>query len=337
MKTKALLFLLILSVLTSGLVFAAGGAEPRVTTTGSEQETAEAVQLRLGGLKGPTSVALAPYIVQPDRLGDGVRISTATYASPDLAISQILAGEVDIVALPTNLASVLYNRDADIQLLGVSGGGVLYLVADREMELLELTGQTVHTIARGATPDIMLQALTAGQGLHAGEDYTIQYAADQTELAQNLIAGRVGIAVLPEPFVTRVTSANPDLQIAVDLQEIYREQYALPYYPMTSIIVRGEFARQNPAAVRSWLADMPAAQQWLSENLPEAASAAGDLIGIPGQIIQAAFPRLNLTWIPAAEARTEIQTYLQIFADFNPASVGGKLPEADFYFQSELE
>ena len=327
MKIQNTIWFLLCIFLLSPLLLAAGGQ--RETTA----EPSAPVTIRLGGLRGPTSVALAPYIIDGSRAGNDVTVTTETYGSPDAAIGRLLAGEVDIAALPTNLASILYNRDAGIQLLGVSGGGVLYVVADTDMDFSDIAGQTVHTIARGATPDIMLQTLAAGRGLQAGVDYTIQYAADQTELAQGLIAGRINLAVLPEPFVSRVTQANPELVIAIDLQQLYREQYGSGYYPMTVLVVRNDFAKQHPQAVAAFSADIPRAQHWLNENLATAAAAAGETIGIPAAVIEASYPRLNLTWVPADEAKPEVLRYLQVFSDFNPASVGGNLPGNDFFFR----
>ncbi|GAB6090672.1 ABC transporter substrate-binding protein [Spirochaeta dissipatitropha] len=330
-KSSILLFSIILFACSSVLVTASGQRESAGSM--AAEESLVPVQIRLGGLNGPTSVSLAPYIVDPARLGEAHPTSIETYASPDLIISQLLAGEVDIAAIPSNLASVLYNRGAGIQLLGISGEGVLYLVSDKAMSFEEIAGKTVHTISRGATPDVMLQAMAARYGLLAGEDYEIRYAADQTELAQNLIAGRVNLAVLPEPFVSRVIQGNPDLQIAVDLQDVFRAQTGLDYYPMTAIVVSKSFAEKHPRAVRAFTDDMSSARTWLDANIEEAAAAAGAQIGMPAAILKASYPRLNLTWIPAADARQEIDTYLGIFYDFNPASVGGSIPAADFYFQ----
>lgn len=323
---KTIVSFICLFLLSSLSLAAVGQQEP-------SSAPPEPVTIRLGGLQGPTSVSLAPFIIDSGRVGSDVQVTTEIYGTPDVVVGRLLAGEVDIAALPTNLASVLYNRDAGIHLLGVSGGGVLYVVADQEMDFDEITGQTVHTIARGSTPDIMLQTLAGGRGLHADDDYAIQYAADQTELAQNLIAGRVNLAVLPEPFASRVQQANPDLVIAVDLQQLYQEQYGLEYYPMTVLVVRSEFAQRHPQAVAAFSDDMPRAQRWLSENLATASAAAGETIGIPAAVIEASYPRLNLIWIPAAEAREGVLRYLQVFANFNPESVGGKVPNNDFFFQ----
>lgn len=331
-RSSILLCSIILLAFSAALLSAGGQRE----SAGNEiiaEESVVPVQIRLGGLNGPTSVSLAPYIVNPARLGEAYTTSIETYASPDLIISQLLAGEVDIAAIPSNLASVLYNRGAGIQLLGISGEGVLYLVSDREMSLEDIEGKTVHTISRGATPDVMLQAMAARYGLQAGEDYEIRYAADQTELAQNLLAGRVNLAVLPEPFVTRVMQGNPDLQIAVDLQDVFQDQTGLDYYPMTAVVVSKSFAENHTQAVKAFAADMSDARAWLDDNINEAAAAAGAQIGMPAAILTASYPRLNLTWIPAADARQEINTYLEIFYNFNPASVGGSIPAADFYFQ----
>lgn len=45
------------------------------------------------------------------------------------------------------------------------------------------------------------------------------YLSEHSEVAQQLMAGDATIAVLPEPFVTQVTTKQPDCQVALDLTE----------------------------------------------------------------------------------------------------------------------
>jgi NitT/TauT family transport system substrate-binding protein len=325
-----LLFLFLSGVLTGG-VFATGTKE--VGSAGASEDSGPVV-VRIGTLRGPTSVGMAPILAEPDRLqpaGGPVETRPTVFATPDLLVSQILAGEIDIAALPTNLAANLRGRGTDLQLLAVSGGGVLYVVADEPISWEDLRGRTIHTLARGATPDILFQALARERGLEPGEDFTIQYSADQTELAQQLITGRVDLAVLPEPFVTRVIQANPDLQVVMDLGVTYREIYGGGTYPMTVLTVTRTFADRHPEVLAEFVRAYQEGLDWFENNREAGAHAAAERIGIPAPVVIDAFERLNMVFIPASVARNEVEQFLQIFYAFNPRTIGGELPDDDFY------
>ena len=48
-------------------------------------------------------------------------------------------------------------------------------------------------------------------------------------------------------------------------------------------------------------------------------------------IAKKAIPNCNITFINGNEMKTKINNYLKVLYDENEASVGGKLPEDDFY------
>ncbi|TVQ36750.1 MAG: ABC transporter substrate-binding protein [Spirochaetaceae bacterium] len=280
-------------------------------------------------------------------------MEAGVFSTPDLLVSQVLSGSIDVAALPTNLASVLYNREAELQLAGVIGTGVLYLVADTPLDWDDLRGRTVYTFARGATPDILFRALATEAGLVPGIDFQLEYAADQVELAQSLIAGRRTLAVLPEPFVTRVTETSPNLQPALNLQREWTRFFGAEAvaadgveaaeanrddgapaegYPMTSLVVTKRFANEHPAGL-SALIDRyrQGLAAYAADPSATSAVAASLDLGLDAETIQAALPRLNMTWIPAAEARHSVEIFLEVLAHENPASIGGRLPAADFF------
>jgi NitT/TauT family transport system substrate-binding protein len=344
----AIFLVLIISIVSGGFAFAGGTSETKTPqSTGTETTV-----IRLGVLRGPTAIGFTPVLMNPRNPGwPGYVLEPEIFATPDLLVSQVLAGRVDVAAVPTNLAAVMYNQGAEIVMVGVIGTGVLYMVSDEPLGWEDLRGRTVHTIAKGATPDILFQALAVKQGLTPGEDFTIEYATDQVELAQNLIAGRRNLAVLPEPFVTRVISAGPDLKAVLDLQTEWNRimrnvpasdestsDEAAPRsressgYPMTALIATREFVRETPDALdvliqayRSGLTDLESdvatyAQHSESLNL-----------GLDAATIIAAYPRLNITWIPSHRARREIEVFLGVLHERNPRSIGGVLPDDGFY------
>ncbi len=326
MKRTAIIFVWLLA--GAGLLAAAGIVEAEAEG-GADAPTVAAV--RIGTLRGPTSVGMAPLLGQPERLGPSIEPQFNVYGTPDLLVSQILAGEVDIAALPTNLAANLFNRGVDLQLLAISGGGVLYVVADEDLGWEDLRGRTVHTLARGTTPDILFQALARRYGIDPERDLDLRYSADQTELAQQLIAGRVRLAVVPEPFVTRVLNANPRLRVAIDLGDGYREHFGGDTYPMTAMVVMRGFAERYPEQLQTFAEAYAEGLRWFTENRFEGAEPAAEKIGIPAPVIVEAFDRLNMVYLPAASVRDDVARFLEIFYEFNPQSVGGSLPSSGFY------
>ena len=47
---------------------------------------------------------------------------------------------------------------------------------------------------------------------------------------------------------------------------------------------------------------------------------------------QKALPGSNLCFVVGAEMKAQIAPFYQILLDYNPASVGGSLPEEAFYY-----
>lgn len=334
------------SIVLIAVLAGCGEGAPATGTIG------ESVPVRLGTLRGPTAVAFAPVLAEPGELGsESYHLQADVFSTPDLLVSQILSGSIDVATVPTNLASVLYNREAELQLAGIIGTGVLYLIADAPLDWDDLRGRTVYTIARGATPDILFRALATEAGLVPGEDFQLEYAADQVELAQSLIAGRRTLAVLPEPFVTRVTEASSELQPALNLQREWTRFFgaelgdagldnetgrsgraAAQGYPMTALVVTRSFAAEHPAGLSALIESYQEGLATYAADPAAASAVAASLdLGLDAATIEAALPRLNMTWIPAAEARRAVEVFLEVMARENPASIGGRLPGSEFF------
>ena len=49
-------------------------------------------------------------------------------------------------------------------------------------------------------------------------------------------------------------------------------------------------------------------------------------------IAEKALPRCNLTFLFGADVKPAIEGYFQVLFDANPKSIGGKLPDDDFYY-----
>ena len=162
-------------------------------------------------------------IHQNMELGRDTDVNYNIVSTPDLVTAGLLSGDYDIAALPTNLASIIYNKKPDYILAAVTGQGTLYVVSSREdiKTFSDLKGKIVYNIARTSSPGFLLNYLLQKNSLNPETDLDVDFTYDHVALAPMLIAGKVETGVLPEPLVTMVLLKNPKMQVVLDFQKSY--------------------------------------------------------------------------------------------------------------------
>jgi NitT/TauT family transport system substrate-binding protein len=289
--------------------------------------------LQVAALKGPTGIGMIKMFQDEPPLGDGVSAEYTAYASPDVLVPRLVKGELDIAALPGNLAANLYNRGAPYRLAAIIGNGVLYLVStDSAVHSLEsLAGKTLQNVARGATPEFVVRHILQKKGLEDSVDVRFQY--NHAELAQLLIAGRETSGVLPEPFATKVLRAARGAHIAADFQKEWAAVHGgRGLYPMSVLVAKKSLFEEDTRVLENFLAEFRKSREWVLSRPGEAGVLAEKLqFGLSAEEAAAAIPRCNLVFVDAASARSVLEEFLEIFLDFAPESIGGKLPDEGFY------
>ena len=101
-------------------------------------------------------------------------------------------------------------------------------------------------------------------------------------------------------------------------------------------VVRTEFLEQYPVTVKEFLNDYKASIEYLLENTAEA-SLMIESNGIfqKAAIAEKAIPNCNVCYLDGAEMKNAMEIYLGALYQINPASIGGALPKADFYYNAE--
>ena len=308
---------------------------------GPSTVTEERTSVRVGSLKGPTAMGMVK-LMEEDTAGTTVNDYEFTLAGAADEITPLLIkGELDIAALPTNAASVLYNKtQGKVELLALNTLGVLYVVenGDSVQSVEDLRGKTIYSTGKGATPEYALNYILGENGLTAGTDVTVEYKSEHSELASLLAAGQADLAVLPQPFVTSVLAKNPDVRIALNLTEEWdKVTEDGSKLTMGALVVRKDFAESNPEAVRNFLKEYQASTQYVTDeaNLDDAAALIEQYGIISAAVAKQALPYCNIVCITGEEMRTAAEGFLSILAKANPQSVGGTLPAEDFYYIGE--
>ncbi len=339
---KRLIALAMSAVMMLSLTACAGGSEASSSAPeGSSAVAEERAAVRVGGLKGPTAMGMVK-LMEEDAAGTTANDYEFTLAgSADEINPLLIKGELDIAAVPTNVASVLYNKtEGQVEILALNTLGVLYVVENGNtiQSVEDLRGKTIYSTGKGATPEYALNYILGENGLTAGTDVTVEYKSEHSELASLLAAGQADLAVLPQPFVTSVLAKNPDVRIALNLTEEWdKVTEDGSKLTMGALVVRKDYAESNPEAVRNFLKEYQASTQYVTDeaNLDDAAALIEQYGIISAAVAKQALPYCNIVCITGEEMRTAAEGFLSILAKANPQSVGGTLPAEDFYYIGE--
>lgn len=286
-------------------------------------------EIRIAALKGPTGMGMVKLADKQNYPNYTVSIE----ASPDALNPQIISGEVDVAAVPVNLASVLYNKlDGDISVLAVSTLGVLYVVeAGSEVNsVADLAGKTVYATGQGATPEYILNYLLDKNGVAGSVE--VNYVGEHAALATMLANGSAEIGMLPEPNVTSTLAGNDNLRIALNLTEEWNKVCSTELVQGV-VIARKSFVNEHPEAIEQFLREYEKSSAFVNENIDEAAKLIVDA-GILGnvEIAKKAIPNCNISFSKGEAMHKAVEGMLTVLFEANPKSIGGKLPDKDFYY-----
>lgn len=317
-------------VLTSAMLFSCG--ENDDATNNDETKT----DIKVAVLNGTTGFGMAQLMEQNANGNARNNYTFSVETEGADVIAQLINGSVDIAALPTNAASVVYNRtQGGVKVLAINTLGVLYVVEDGASinSISDLAGKTIYCPAQN--PQFILQYLLNKNNVSATIDTTYAAPADlRTALASGKL-GENAIAVLPEPMVTMAQSANKNLRVALDLTEIWNSDETADNSQLVQgcVVVRNQFLKKNKDAVKAFMEEYKTSIEYLTNNVDDAAK----LIvkhGIFGNesVAKAAIPKCNVAYIDGNQMKTALSGFLKAMSTVAPASIGGALPTEDFYY-----
>lgn len=297
-------------------------------TAADEAAAAAADELRIGSLKGPTSIGLAAMM-------DGGEGQFTVAAAADELAPQLLQGQLDIALVPANLAATLYQKtDGAVRVLDVNTLGVLYAVSATDVSSIEqLRGRTVYMTGQGTVPDYTVRTLLAAAGMQDAVD--IQFCAEPTEVAARIAQDAEAVGILPQPYATAASMKDETLKVGLDLTSAWDEATGGERGSIVTgvTIALADTVQANPDAIDVFLR-RHAASASVAQTDPAAIAGKVVSLGIVGneQLAEATIPLCNVVCLTGDEMQEALAGYLSALYDQDPAAVGGALPESDFYY-----
>ena len=294
--------------------------------------------LNVGFLKGPTGIGAASFMEKNENKELEIAYNVTLEADASNILPSIISGDLDIAAVPTNAASILYNKtEGKVKILAINTLGVLHILENGETvnSVADLRGRTILATGQGSNPEYVLNYILRQNGLEPGTDVTVEFLPND-EIVAKMTSGDGELCMLPVPLATTVLIKGENARDALDLTAEW-EKVSSDGSILTQGCVVYRSDRVSDAAAASFLKDYEASINYMKDtaNLDAAAELAVkyEIVGaVP--VAKAALPQCGLTFVSGREAmKGYLDGYFNVLFAADPASIGGKLPDDAIYHE----
>ena len=347
---KKVLSALAVVVMAVSLLSGCQKSSPQTTTAATEAPTTEqtftpesttdstdSYTLKVGSLKGPTSMGLVALMDKAEKGESKGAYEFTMVTAPDELLGKVVSGELDVALVPANMASILYSKtNQNISVLDINTMGVLYVVSsdDSIKTTADLKGKTIYLTGKGTTPDYALAHILNANGLTT-DDVTLEYKSEPAEVAAILKEKPKALGLLPQPFVTAAMAQNDQLKMVLDLTKEWdlsaKENGGSLVTGVT--ICRNEVLNDLKDAIDTFLSEHKESAEYANEYVSETAAlvaAAGIIEKAP--VAEKAIPYCSITYVDGEKMKTLLAGYLNVLNEMDPQAIGGTLPDDNFYY-----
>lgn len=317
-------------------IFVACNATP--SSSDATTDLPSQTSINIASLKGPTSIGLVKLYSDSDNNETSNKYTYNIYGTADEISAGLIKGEIDIAAIPCNLASILYNKtEGNVQIAGINTLGVLYIVEKgcNINSISDLKGMTIYSTGQGTTPEYTLRYLLSENGINPDTDVTINYCQEASEVVSAISAKESAIAMLPQPYVTVAMNSVEGLSVALDVTEEWEKLDSDSSVVTGVVVIRKDFADNNREAVNSFLQEYAESTVFANNSIDECAELLEQFDIFKAAIAKKAIPECNVTLITGENMHNKVLSYLKVLYDANPASVGNAMPDTSIFYTTD--
>ena len=335
LKRVSIFIIIVLFVSFAGCAGADSGSGGGGNDAGSADRPDWGDPVSVALLNGPTGIGGA--LLLTEEMSEYYDVSV--FQSPDEIIGKVVTGEVDVAAVPANLAAILYNRtEGEVVAFGPIALGVLYIVQNVNDEnevvtsISELKGRTILAGGKGSTIEHILDKLLRSSGLDLDSDVEIEWFPSPSDVHASLVSRPGSIAMIPEPFVSIAKSRSESVETVLDLNDEWLRATGSEL-TMSVLIAQRSFVNDRNDHVQALLSDFERSIHFIN-NAPEAAALIAEKGFLPNAEVAAkAIPGCNLVFFQNRQLGASLLNHFyEILFEIEPRSIGGSLPDEDFYY-----
>lgn len=302
----------------------------------SDSSAASGEKLKVLTLKGPTGIGMTKIMEDCENGTSKVDCDFTIASSPDEIKGNIIQGDFDIAAVPSNLAAVLYSKNPDVvRIAAINVYSVLYILENGNTinSIYDLEGKTLYATGQGSTPEYIISYLLDKYDVNC----TVEYLTEHSELATKMISGEISLGMLPMPNSTTVLMKNSDFRIALDLGDLWDELEEDSDDPSTIIqgclIVNSKLINENPEKLETFMDAYVQSVNYLHEEPETAAELVAKFEIVPSvEIANKVVKASGIVFRNDNAGFKMLKNFYNVLYSYNPASVGGAVPDSNAYY-----
>jgi len=260
--------------------------------------------------------------------------------NPDQLRAIMAQNQAHFVSVPCNTASIFYNKGVKLKLLNISIWGIFYVISsDSSIEsLADLRGEKIFVPFRGDQPDLLFQFICREQGIDPFKDLDIQYVGSPLDITMSLLAGKIKHGVMHEPAasvaIMKAKEKGLTFKRAIDIQKEWAKVTGKkPIIPNSGVVALPNILK-HPHAVKVFVKAYADAVKWSNENPKKAGVLAAEYVkGVPAGIFTESLKYTTFDCVSAQDAKKPLTFLFSEYMKMNPAAIGGKMPDEDFYYK----
>lgn len=298
-----------------------------IVAAGSLQRASAAQKVRVSGPPIWDSAVFLDLVDRQPLKGRGFTFSFVPWKNPNQLRAMLLERSIDMAIVPSISVALFANKGIELMpLFAHRLRGNLALVG-RGAAFTSLSQAPDRSIAvpfKGDLPDIVLRhlGLTQAQAL---------FVANPIAAMQMLLSGRVANAFLAEPFATVVQSKEPAISVRLNVCEKWERATGGSGCPLVGIVAAPQGALNNRAAGLISTAYKKAFEEVVANPERAAALVASAFANLPAPILDRSFRKISGHILEGGDATRQLQNFLHIVHKLEPAAIGGRVPELEFF------
>ena len=236
-------------------------------------------------------------------------------------LAWITTGKADISFSALITAAKLRNSDIKIPAMFVWDNFVM-LTRYKAEKFEDVKGKDIHTpLFEEAPPAKITKYLIKASGLNT-EDFNFVFGKPfgrPEKIYEDFVTGIADTAILREPeasYAIKIMKDRNEEISVIPFNKIWNDiNPGFGSFPNAGIVLKGEFARNNPELTKVFLEELKKAINWVNENRIEAANLAFDMMRQPVDRIGLFLERVNFEYVSDEILIEKVKAYFDILIE----------------------
>lgn len=229
------------------------------------------------------------------------------------AHSLFLKGDAEILVTGLSVGKKFFEQEIPIKIINSFVSGLSYLVSsdDSLQNFRDLKGREIYLPFQGAPIEEVTKYFITQSGLNWQQDVNPRYAPFPSTVNM-LLNNKIEVAILPEPFVTKVVSTNPDIEISISYFEAWNQFTGQKDgYPQVASFIKSD-NEIKPELVNKFNQSLDAAINYIQNRPDSAVKSVKSRFDLTEKMLERSLKRTHFSPVTGQDLSNKITTYYQL-------------------------